>query len=383
MKKYPLASGTWGQEEREAILRVMDRDMFTMGQEVLECEQAFAKQFGANYAVMCNSGSSANLLAVGAMVYSGRWQRGDEIIVPAIAWATTYYPLYQYGLKLRFVDIDRETLNISIPALKEAITPNTKGLVAVNLLGNPNEFNDIERICRDGGITYFEDNCESMGAKYKGKYAGTFGLMGTYSSFFSHHISTMEGGFITTDDELLYDMLKCLRAHGWTRNLNSDSVLFEKGDEFYELFHFILPGYNFRPMEMQGAIGKEQLKRLEGFVTLRRQNALYFKEKFRDLPLTVQQETGESSYFGLAFLLNKPGKRNALAKKLMDSGIECRPVMTGNFTKNPVIQYMEFNISGTLDNADYVHENGIFLGNHSYDLRQHIDYAYDVICGEL
>ena len=144
---------------------------------------------------------------------------GDEVIVPAVSWSTTYFPLQQFGLKLKFVDIDLRTLNYDLNALKEAVSNNTKMIVAVNLLGNPNDFDKIKNIIEDKNIIIFEDNCESLGAEFKDKQAGTFSLLGTFSTYFSHHISTMEGGFVTTDNEELYHILLSIRAHGWTRNL--------------------------------------------------------------------------------------------------------------------------------------------------------------------
>jgi hypothetical protein len=189
---------------------------------------------------------------------------GDEVIVPAVSWSTTYYPLYQYGLKIKFVDIDLETLNYDLSQLSQAISSKTKAIVAVNLLGNPNDFSQIKKIIGGRDITLIEDNCESLGAEFEGKKAGTFGLMGTFSTFFSHHISTMEGGLIVTNDEELYHILLSLRAHGWTRNLPKENhVCGTKGDDpFEESFRFVLPGYNVRPLEMSGALGIEQVKKL-------------------------------------------------------------------------------------------------------------------------
>ena len=157
-----------------------------------------------------------------------------------MSWSTTYYPLYQYGLKIKFVDIDLNTLNYDLDQLEQAVTDKTRAIMAVNLLGNPNDFGRIQQIIGERDIVLMEDNCESMGAKFEGKYAGTFGVMGGYSSFFSHHISTMEGGLIVTNDEELYQILLSLRAHGWTRNLPKQNlVCSDKSDDpFEESFRF-------------------------------------------------------------------------------------------------------------------------------------------------
>ncbi len=257
---YPLATPSWDGKEIEAIQRVISSGMYSMGKEVFAFEEQFAKFVGSKYCVLVNSGSSANLVMVGAMFYkkNNPWKAGDEVIVPAVSWPTTYYPLYQYGLKIKFVDIDLETLNFDLNQLEKAITPKTRGILAVNLLGNPNDFERIQNMIKGKDITLLEDNCESLGATLNGKQAGTFGIMGTFSSFFSHHIATMEGGMVVTDDQELHHILLCLRAHGWTRNLPKENLVCgTKSDDFFEeSFRFVLPGYNVRPIEMEGALGQ-------------------------------------------------------------------------------------------------------------------------------
>ena len=218
---YPLASSSWDQLEIDSMQRVINSGHFSMGKEVSEFEKIFAEFIGSKYAVMVNSGSSANLLMVAALFYksSGNLKPGDEVIVPAVSWSTTYYPLHQYGLRLKFVDIDLKTLNYDLKKLETSINHKTKAIIAVNLLGNPNEFTKIKELVEDSDILLLEDNCESLGAKYKDKYAGTFGICGSFSTFFSHHISTMEGGLVVTDDEEIHHILLSLRSHGWTRHL--------------------------------------------------------------------------------------------------------------------------------------------------------------------
>ena len=275
------------QAEYDAIKRVTESQIFTMGKEVEKnFEYQFANYFDSKYAVMVNSGSSANLLMIAALFFikENNLKPGDEIIVPAVSWSTTYTPLQQYGLKVVFVDIDLKTLNIDINSVKKAITKKTKAILAVNLLGNPCEFDDLIQISKDNDIFLLEDNCESMGAKYKNKFCGTFGLMGTFSTFFSHHISTMEGGLVVTDNEEIYHILLCLRAHGWTRNLPDKNYVSGKKSKnsFEESFKFILPGFNVRPLEMSGAIGQEQLKKLDNIVKGRQKNSKKFNYLFKN-----------------------------------------------------------------------------------------------------
>ncbi|WP_332778386.1 DegT/DnrJ/EryC1/StrS family aminotransferase [Polaromonas sp.] len=375
--KYPLATATWDQAEYDALQRVITSGMFTMGPNVFEFEKQFASYLGVKHCVMVNSGSSANLLMVAALFYSKNpdltLKAGDEVIVPAVSWSTTYYPLHQYGLKLKFVDIDLETLNFDLAALEKAVTDKTRLIMAVNLLGNPNDFDRIKSIIGSRKITLIEDNCESLGAQFKGKQAGTFGVMGSYSSFFSHHISTMEGGLISTDDEELHHILLSLRAHGWTRNLPKfNHVCGEKSDDpFKESFRFVLPGYNVRPLEMSGALGIEQVKKLPSLVAERRKNAAMLQSVMQDHPtVLVQKEIGESSWFGFSLVI-RPGvnlTRDELVNKLNGLGFEVRPIVAGNFAKNEVVKYFNSEVSGTLTNAEHIDSNGLFVGNHHYSI---------------
>jgi len=385
MINLPLATDTWGNEEIEAINEVIDSDRFTMGKKVKELEEKFADYFGIKFAIMVNSGSSANLLAIASLIFSEEHDlgRGDEVIVPAVSWATTFTPLQQYGLKIKFVDIDLHTLNLDIDKLEQAITEKTKAVFAVNLLGNPLDYSRLLDIVEKNNLILIEDNCESMGAKYNNKYTGTFGTLGTFSTFFSHHISTMEGGFITTDNSLLKDILLSLRAHGWTRNLPEDSSIHKKkSNSFYESFNFILPGYNVRPLEMEGAIGLKQLDKLEEMVSVRRSNGEYFNSLFEDNnDIIIQKEIGKSSFFGFSMIISKQSKINRikLAEKLKENSVECRPIVAGNFTKNDVIKYFDYEIFGELSNADYIHNNGLFIGNHHYDISEKLQQVYNLI----
>lgn len=381
--EFKLCDNPWDAEELKAIQRVIDSNMYTMGENVKEYERQFAQKFGTKYAVMVSSGSTANLLAIAALVYSKKLPKGSEVIVPAVSWSTTYAPLEQYGMKVVFADINRDTLNISVESLKKCITDKTKMVFLVNLLGNPNELDEIMEVCRSRNIIMIEDNCESLGAEYNGKQLGTFGLLGTYSFFYSHHICTMEGGMVVTEDKELYEYMLSIRAHGWTRNLPKDSEIYEKKDDsFYESFNFIVPGYNLRPLEMEGAIGLEQLKKMDQMISQRQKNAIYFKSKMNQIEcIRTQKEVGHSSWFGFALILEKQliGKRQDIIRELVSKDIEARPIVAGNFTRNKVIEYMDYRIPEPLVNADDIHFNGFFVGNHSKNNFAEIDYFVDVL----
>ncbi|HEX9703267.1 MAG TPA: DegT/DnrJ/EryC1/StrS family aminotransferase [Rhodospirillales bacterium] len=383
---YPLGGDTWDDRELAAIKAVMDSGKFTMGPRVREFETRFAEHFGARHAVMTNSGSSANLIGVMACLYHPRHRLspGDEVIVPAISWSTTYFPVHQAGLKLRFVDVDPKTLNLDADQVRRAITPKTRAVFAVNLLGNPNDFDGLRRVADDSGLLLLEDNCEGMGARFGGRHTGTFGLFGTFSTYFSHHISTMEGGVVITDDEDLYHILLSLRSHGWVREQPAHSKLRTKIDPFIEMYRFVLPGYNVRPLEISGAIGVEQLQKLPQIVDQRRANAAAFKNLFGDFAhVRIQRETGESSWFAFAMTLTGElaGRRAAVVDAFTRNGVECRPIVAGNFVNNPVMAHLDHSVSGSLGAADDIDANGLYLGNHPRDIRPQLAAVRDILDG--
>jgi CDP-6-deoxy-D-xylo-4-hexulose-3-dehydrase len=292
--------------------------------------------------------------------------------VPAVSWSTTYFPLCQHGLTLRFVDIDRHTLNFDLAALERALDETVSVVFAVNLLGNPNDYDAIAALLAGRDITLIEDNCESMGARLGGRWAGRFGRIGAFSTFFSHHISTMEGGICLTDDDELHQILLSLRAHGWTRGLPWPNRLAEPDARgaFHEAFRFVLPGYNVRPLEVCGAVGLVQIERLPGFVAQRRETARRLLQRFSDLPgLRPQSEIGESSWFGFAFTLTEEAgaARDTVVARLAAAGVECRPVVAGNFTRQPVMAHLRHEPPGALPNADEVDERGFYIGNNPLD----------------
>lgn len=386
MSRFPLATSSWDDAERAALQRVIDSDRFSMGAEVAAFEAEFARFTGSRFAVMVNSGSSANLAMVAALRHTAnpdlRLMPGDEVIVPAVSWSTTFFPLHQYGLHLKFVDIDRDTLNYDLAALASAVTDRTRAIMAVNLLGNPNDFDAIRALTRDRRIVLIEDNCESMGATLDGRQTGTFGVMGTFSTFFSHHISTMEGGLVVTDDEELYHILLALRAHGWTRNLPKFNRLTgEKSDDpFQESFRFVLPGYNLRPLEMSGALGRAQLAKLPGLVAGRRRNGALWQRAMADHPLfRIQAETGASSWFGFSLVLRPETglTRRSVLDRLDALGFETRPIVSGDFTRNPVLRLMDHSLHGTMTHAAEIDLNGFFIGNHHYDISEAIGILAD------
>ena len=378
---YPLAFSTWDDKEIEAIQSVIETDMYTMGKHVKQFEQEFAEKFGSPHAIMVNSGSSANLLMLSLLKW--KYKLKGDIVVPVVGWATTYFPVTQNGFRLNFVDVDPNTWNIDVTKIRDAITPETCAIMPVNLLGNSCDYTEIKKICEEHDLKLIEDNCESMGAMYKGKHTGTIGLAGSFSFFFSHHIQTMEGGMVLCQDKDDADYMRSLRAHGWVRDLPADSHLYKKtGNAFDDNFIFATPGYNVRPLEMSGAVGSVQRKKWPQIEQRRIDNAKHFVNLFHSKPwCRIQQIIGESSWFTFGMVLDGElkGRRAEIVKALDEAGIQNRPLASRNFLKQPVMRDLDYIASGVMTAADDIHDNGFFVGNGSEDIINRIDKLYSVI----
>ena len=381
MKKYNLVAPNWDNQEIKAINKVIKSGYFTIGKNVEEFEKKFSKKQNIKYSVMVNSGSSANLLAIYSLFFLKKnpLKKGDEVIVPALSWSTTYAPLEQLGLKIKIIDIDIDTLNVNFDLLKNNITKNTKLIIAVSILGNPADLLGIKNLCKKRKIHLMEDNCESLGAKLDGKNTGTFGMVNTNSFFFSHHINTIEGGMVSTDNEEVYHNLLCLREHGWTRRLPNSK--FYKKSINYEDYNFVLPGFNLRPTEINAAIGLVQLKKLNNFVKTRRANMKYFQKLFSNNKyFHIQKENGLSSSFAFTLVLKEPYKklREKAVKELRKQNIEFRLITGGSISLHPYIKHFNFKKT-KLKVTEYIHKYGFFVGNHPKDLSKEIEHLSKVL----
>lgn len=380
--KYPLTFSTWNLKEKEAISNVVKSGSFSMGKNVFEFEKKFSKYLNRKYSVMVNSGSSANLLAINSFFYKkkNKIKPGDEVIVPAIAWSTTYSPLKQLGLKVKVVDVDINNLNVDLNQLEKAITRKTKMIIGVSILGVPAKLDKIKNICKKKKIIFFEDNCESLGSKIRNKKTGTFGDISSHSFFYSHHISTMEGGMCVTDDFELYCIMLAMRAHGWTRDLPKSNPLTSKKKDV--AYNFVLPGYNLRPGEIHGAIGLEQLKKLNKLVKLREKNwKLFYKLFSKDNRFIIQKTKNFNSSFSFALILKESNKKfkKKIFNTLKKNNISYRLITGGCFTKHPYAKYFKPKIYGKLINSTKAHEDGFFVGNAGLDLSKEITKLYSIL----
>lgn len=381
---YSLIQDTWDAEEIKSIHAVIDSNRFSMGPKVKEFENKFADFFNVKHAIFVNSGSSANLIAIAALrFYKDKLSFGDEIIVPSVGWSTTYSPLFYSGFVPKFVDISSDSFNINSDKIIEAINSKTKAIFVVNLLGKSCDFNKIKKICAEKNLLLIEDNCEAMGATYENKYCGTHGLAGTFSFFYSHHITTIEGGMITTNDDEFADICISLRAHGWLRDISVNSHLYDKSvSDFKRLFWFVLPGFNVRPMEFQGAIGSIQLNKFNVFLTHRKNNLNYFHEKISKYDfISTQTYDDEHSGFSFPIIVDAThDDRDNLLNTLRINKIEARPIASGDITKHPFMDFWHSAIRrDSFPVSEWMDANGFMVGNHPTDMRDNIDYLFKVI----
>lgn len=369
--RYPTAFSAWGDEEHGAIERVLASGRFTMGEEVAAFESEFAEFHGRTHAIMVNSGSSANLIAVAALYHRSAerpLKRGDVALVPALAWSTTYAPLVQHGLGLALMDCDTSW---NADVYDRRFDPKGARLfVACSILGNPANLEAMESAAGVLDAVLLEDNCESLGARTTGgKLCGTFGLLSTFSFFHSHQISAIEGGMILTDDEELAGLCRVLRAHGWTRDVKSAAT-------FEEEYNFVAFGYNVRPLELHAAIAREQLRKLPRFIEARTANLGLFRKMTLDLPISNPLFNGSPSPFAIHFTVRDEQARPALAAALRASGIDCRLPTGGSFTRHP---YGRPWAAQETPAADHVHDAGMFLGNAPYDIGDRIMEAVEIM----
>lgn len=381
---FPLVDSSYDNQEVIRCIETLLSGQLTMGPRVREFEKAFCEYIGSSYGVMVNSGSSANLLALAAVtnpVRSKRLVPGDKVAVPAVCWSTSLWPIIQHGLIPVLIDVDPATLNLSIPSLKAALSKHTiKAIMMVHILGNSTEVGDLLDIVKENDLILIEDTCESLGSQYRGKKLGTLGDFGTFSFYFSHHMTTIEGGFTIARTEADWDLLKCLRAHGWSREQGNRPQIERDNPDIDPRFLFINVGYNLRPMELQAAFGLEQIKRLPTMNQHRRQNVERIHAAFKAHPrwkdqLSFPQATShlDPCWFGLPFLIQKDldVDYKQFVSNLMQRGIDTRPIVSGNMALQPAIKLFQVDLSlAPFKGAQAIHDRGLFIGCHAKPLEQ-------------
>jgi CDP-6-deoxy-D-xylo-4-hexulose-3-dehydrase len=303
------------------------------------------------------------------------------VIVPALTWSTTIWPVLQAGAKPVFVDCDPATLQVEPKAIEAAITPRTAAIIIVHVLGGAVDAAEVAAIAQRRRLWLFEDTCESLGVSWSGRKVGTFGHLASFSFYFSHHITTIEGGMVVTDDGDLADLLRAMRAHGWSRDMEAHAEIASQHREVDPRFLFVTTGFNLRPMEINGAIGLVQLGRLDGFNEKRRMIARRLDDglaglaQVGDLSLVRHHPQVRPAPFGYTVLCRSREVRDRMLPHLEAAGIETRPVICGNLVRQPALVHFEHDVSGTLAGADDVMDRGLYWGTHPFMTDEEIDYV--------
>ncbi len=365
---YPLAMATYGVDEVIEAVDSMCSFRTTMWEKTGRFEQAFTVHQGCGDAVMVNSGSSADLLLAFLLIdpLHPLIEPGSEILVPVVTWPTHIWSPIMAGLKVKLVDVDPETLNVDLDDLERKITPRTRALFLVHLLGNPVQMDRVLALAEKHDLLLLEDCCEAMDSRWEGVKVGNFGLGGSFSFFFSHHMMTMEGGMIACPDREVADRLRILRAHGWLRNVSA-SAYDLNGYEVDPRYAFVNWGFNVRPTELSAGFGLRQLERLPAFSRQREHLASRFFDFIEQTPWLLRTQVhpkAEPCWFALPVMLHPdtPFSRHDLTSYLEAQGVETRPIVAGNITRHPVAKLFPDTFSGNYPGGDRVHERGFYLG---------------------
>ncbi len=375
--RYPLLNYAFSSKDLNEGIKVLRSGRLTMSKKTIDFEKYFSRKIKSNFSIMTNSGSSANLLSVATACNPARknfLKPKDEVLIPAVCWSTSLWPLLQYNLKPVFVDVDLNTLNMNIKDMKKKITKKTKAIMCVHILGLSTNMYEVSKIAKRKKFILFEDTCESLGSKFKNKNLGTFGDFGTFSFYYSHQITSGEGGMIVCKNSNDYNIIKCLRSHGWSRNTTFHNKIKKKYKKIDERFLFINSGYNLRPLDITASIAHSQLKRLPQFISIRNNNRKILIRKIKSninwknqFSFIEPSKNIFPSWFGLPILINKKlqHKKKKFLNFLNKMGIENRPIVSGNFLNQPAVKLYNLNSKGIFLNSQTIEDCGFFIGLHT------------------
>ncbi len=362
---------------------IMGAEQLSIGEQCAKFELAFSRWQGRKYTVMFNSGSSANLALIQALMNLGRLKPKAKVAFSGITWATNVTPLIQLGLRPVAIDVDPHTLNISPQRLREGYQKEKFScLFITNLLGYSDDLQAIRSFCKKNGILLIEDNCESLGSEFKGTKLGNFGVASTFSFFVGHHMSTIEGGAVCTDDPELHMTLRMVRSHGWDRHLTPDQ---RKGlhtafniEAFYSKYTFYDLGYNFRPTEIQGFLGLQQLKYLNGTIKKRAKNYAVLEQIHKNPDFhIIKNKMSFLSNFAFPIIVKTLELKNHYIQKAEREGIEIRPIVGGDMTAQPFYQKHASRLA-KLPASRQIHDLGFYCGNNPEMTAQELAYVVKV-----
>ncbi len=369
MKKnfWPLQENVISSNERKKLSKfILNTKRFTQFTEVLKFEKDYSKWQNCKYSIFVNSGSSANLLIIQSAKEIYKWREGDEIIVPSLTWTTTVTPVIQSGLKPVFVDCNLNDFSFDYKDLKKKITKKTKAIFIAHIIGFPANISSIKKIIKGKNILILEDSCESQGAKFKNKKVGNFGIASSFSFYWGHHLTTIEGGMITTNNKKFYEMCLLKRSHGLARELpkKSHSTIRKKFKNIDFKFLFLSSGFNLRNTEINAYLGRFQLPQIDKWIKIRNKNYNKFYQiclKYKS-ELLATNNSGISS-FVLPFIFKNKIRKIKFEKFLIKNKIETRPLIAGNLLKQPFLsKYKNIN----LKNSTFIHQNALYIGNNQF-----------------
>jgi CDP-6-deoxy-D-xylo-4-hexulose-3-dehydrase len=397
--KIHYAGRVFDEKEIISLVNAALDFWLTAGRETAAFEKKFGDFIGLPCCVLVNSGSSANLLAVASLLshtMGRKIQPGDEVITPALTFPTALNPLIQNGLRPVLVDVERDTLNMDPSALAGALSEKTRLVFLPHILGNMAPLDDILAFARDHGLILIEDACEALGSRYRGRLAGTFGHVGTFSFYASHHLSMGEGGAVVTSDGDLETVMRSLRDWGRActckicsaeEDVRSNCPIHQAGpsedfpQDYDRRFTYTNIGYNLRATDLQAAIGLVQLDKAERFRAMRAENFNFFRRLILNYPdyfVPPRASDGaDPSWFAFPLILRRgaPIDRRRLVRWLNERGIETRPILAGNIARQPAYQNIPFRIPGPLNQTDDLMDHAFFFGVYPGLLAEERDYV--------
>lgn len=383
MKKIDLIQDTIDNQDIDNLIEWLKTyPRLTKGSKTIEFESKWAQWLGTKYSVFVNSGSSANLLMLYTLKILNK-MKNNKVCVPSLCWVTDLSPVLQFDLEPLLIDCNLDNLSVDLNHLEQVFqTENPSVLILVSVLGLSPDMESIVNLCEKYDVILLEDNCESQGTKFKEKKLGNFGLMSSFSTYFGHTMSTIEGGVISTNDTEVYNTLLQLRSHGWDRDLSTEAQkeLREKWDvnDFSALYTFYVPGFNLRSTDLQAQIGIKQLDKVDGMINNRYINFLYYKSKLDGkiwFPTTI--DDSYTSNFAIPVITKTSEDKERLIKELTDNNISCRPLISGSMGSQPF--YKKLYGETLLPNCTIVDERGIYVPNHDKMTKDDIDRICEIL----
>lgn len=383
MKKIDLIQDTIDNQDIDNLIEwLKEYPRLTKGPKTIEFESKWCEWLGSKYSIFVNSGSSANLLMLYALKVLNK-MKNNKVCVPALCWATDLSPVLQFDMEPLLVDCNLENLSIDLKHLEEVFkTEQPSVLLLVSVLGLSPDMDSIVELCKKYDVILLEDNCESQGTKFKGTKLGNFGLMSSFSTYFGHTMSTIEGGVITTNDEEIYHALLQLRSHGWDRDLpeSKQQELRKEWEvsDFSALYTFYIPGFNLRSTDLQAQLGIQQLLKVDGMINNRFQNFQYYKSKLEGkiwFPKTFNDEF--TSNFAIPVITKTSEDKQKLIKELEENNIACRPLISGSMGTQPF--YKKLYGENKLPNCSIIDERGVYVPNHDKMTKEDIDRVCNIL----